>query len=318
MQILASLLAAAVPILFYLFILWKLDRYEPEPVGQVIKHFLWGAFGAVIFGIVVSSFFLNDNFYIYNSRNVTSTWAVVLIAPFVEEFGKGIFLLWSIKNDYFDNMTDGMVYGGAVGLGFGMTENFLYFLMYNNNFENWLSIVIIRSLFSATMHAIASATFGSMLAIGKFSLTKFKKFFLPFFGFSSAVVFHALWNYLVSSDFNYLIGISYMTILIITFLSVYRFSLLSEKKIIINELEEEIYKINFPREHLSIVSSSKKFRRNWINNTIRKKYVLLATKLAFRKYQAKHSRNLKREYYLTDVEKYRYELSEIIKEKIVN
>ncbi len=317
MSIIASLLAAIVPISFYLFFLWKYDRYEPEPVGNVIKHFLWGAIGAILFGIIISSFFVIDNNFNYSTNKVTSLFGIVLVAPIVEEIGKGLFLIRSAKKNYFDNMTDGIVYGGAIGLGFGMTENFMYFLMYNNDFSNWLSIVIIRTMFSATMHAIATATFGAALALAKFSDNKTKKLLFPLFGILLAIIFHATWNFLVSSSFTYFIGILYMVGLIIIFMVVYNFSLRTEKKIILSELEEEIYKINFPREHLSIVSTSKKFRRDWINNEIRKNYALLATKLAFRKHQAKHSSGLDKEHYLADVDLFRIKLSEIIEKHIV-
>jgi len=52
----------------------------------------------------------------------------VLVAPLVEETTKGIYLFKTAKGFEIDNITDGLVYGGAIGLGFGMTENFFYFL----------------------------------------------------------------------------------------------------------------------------------------------------------------------------------------------
>ena len=52
----------------------------------------------------------------------------VLVAPLVEEPCKALFLAYVIWNRHFDNMTDGFVYGAAAGLGFGMTENLLYFV----------------------------------------------------------------------------------------------------------------------------------------------------------------------------------------------
>ena len=317
MQILASLLAAVIPMLFYLFFLWKFDRYEPEPIGIVIKHFLWGAIGAVIIGIVVSSFFVTDSNFLFVNDKVKSLFAVVIIAPIVEELSKGIFLFHSSRKDYFDDMTDGIVYGGAIGLGFGMTENFMYFLMYDSNFVNWLSIVLIRSIFSATMHAIATATFGAMIAKAKFSIKKSHKIIYPVIGLLLAIVFHATWNYFVSGEFTYIFAILFMILLMISFLFVYKYSLKLEKEIILTELEEEIYKINFPREHLSIISTSKKFRRDWINNKIRKKYARLATTLAFRKHQARNSSGIRKENYVAEVETYRKLLSEIIERHVV-
>lgn len=317
MQYIASLLAAIIPILFYLFFLWKFDRYEPEPIDAIVKHFLWGAIGSIIFGIIMSSFFITDINYLQTTNEISSLLLAILVAPITEEIAKGLFLIKSSQKDYFDNMTDGIVYGGAIGLGFGMTENFMYFLMYNDNFVNWLSIVIIRSVFSATMHAIATATFGAMLAKAKFTVKKSHKIILPIIGLLLAMAFHATWNFFISGEFTYSIAILFMVVLIITFLFVYKYSLKLEKEIIITELEEEIYKINFPREHLSIISTSKKFRRNWINNKIRKRYANLATKLAFRKHQAKNSSGIRKKNYTADVEKYRKLLADIIERHVV-
>lgn len=317
MSFIASLIAALVPMLFYLIFLWRMDRYEPEPFLIVAKHFLWGAFGAILFGTLVSAFFSESMERIFTNPETNTLLGAVLIAPFVEEITKGVYLLKSVKQNYFDNMTDGLVYGGAIGLGFGMTENLMYFTLYDDTFMNWLSIVFIRSMFSATMHAIATAIFGAMLGKAKFSKSWLEKILYPIFGILLAMSFHSIWNLTVSFQFSYFIGILFMFVLFIGFALVFRFSLNTEKHIIQEELEEEIANINFPREHLSIISTSKKFRRNWINSDARKEYASFATKLAFRKFQAKHSTGSNKEIYLADVKMYRERLAEIIEKDIV-
>ena len=89
-----------------------------------------------------------------------SRFGAIVVAPIVEEITKGLFLLITITNKKFDNITDGIVYGGAIGLGFGMTENFLYFVSYGESISNWIMLVIVRSLFSAVMHCVSTATLG--------------------------------------------------------------------------------------------------------------------------------------------------------------
>ena len=101
--------------------------------------------------------------------SLNSFIAAVIIAPFAEEIVKSAYLFNTYRKNYFDNLTDGLVYGGAIGLGFGMTENLMYFSMYNDTFTQWITIVITRSIFSAVMHAIATATVGAFLAKAKFS-----------------------------------------------------------------------------------------------------------------------------------------------------
>ena len=83
------------------------------------------------------------------NKNLMDKVDTIYIAPFVEESTKGIFLLILATSKKFDNVTDGLVYGGAIGLGFGMTENLLYFLSYGKTLHELLSLVVIRSFSKA-------------------------------------------------------------------------------------------------------------------------------------------------------------------------
>ncbi len=167
MLIIGSLLAAIIPMLSYLFIIWRLDKYEREPLGFIFGHFVWGAFGAVILSYIGNSILYMLLSLFIGDSVILDIGEAVFIAPFVEELMKGMILLVTVRSLKFDNMTDGLVYGGAVGLGFGMTENFIYFLGYGDSFTSWLVLVIIRSGFSAVMHCIATASFGAMLGAAK-------------------------------------------------------------------------------------------------------------------------------------------------------
>jgi len=67
----ASAFAAIIPMMSYLFIIWWVDRYDREPFRHVLKNYLWGALGAIIFAIVWSSIisafvsvFVNDEVYL--------------------------------------------------------------------------------------------------------------------------------------------------------------------------------------------------------------------------------------------------------------
>ena len=128
MLIIFSALAAIIPMSIYLVLIWKFDRYDREPFKLVFTNYLWGALGAIVLALIgsfifttVASFFIRDDLQL-------SRFGAVVVAPIVEEITKGLFLLITITNKKFDNITDGIVYGGAIGFGFGMTENFLYFV----------------------------------------------------------------------------------------------------------------------------------------------------------------------------------------------
>jgi len=308
MSFIYSLLAAFIPIFFYLIFIWRIDRNEREAFKDVLKHFLWGAVGAIFLALLFSTLFdFALGVFIPNDVQISFLGAV-LVAPFVEEITKGIYLVNTYRKKYFDNITDGLVYGGAIGLGFGMTENLLYFTTYDDTFEQWLSVVLTRSIFSAVMHAIATATLGAFFAKAKFT-TKTSRQILPLIGFFLAMSFHAFWNFSLTFEFTFYIGILFMIFLIISFFVVFSYSLKTEQKIIVNELKEEM---DIPKEHIIILGTTKKFGRKWLDKSIRKDYVRFATLLAFRKFQSKNTSGKLQEEYLADTEMYRKKVIELL------
>ena len=302
MPILASLLAAVIPMLTYLLIIWRMDKYEREPFINVFYHFLWGAFGAIIFGIIGNGMLSAPAKYLVNSTALVFIQTTVF-APIVEEFSKGIFLLGTVSSKQFDDLTDGLVYGGAIGLGFGMTENFLYYTVFGQSLTDWIILVVIRSGFTAVMHCMSTATFGAFLGIAKFSKPPFR-FTLPFIGYFCAVFIHFFWNFSVSFESTYIMAYIGVIVVVILFFIVFSYSLHKEQKMILNELAEEVHNNIIPVEHLKILSSRLRTSKGWINESIRKEYIKSATKLAFRKFQVKHAGN-KGASYLPEVDFYR-------------
>lgn len=304
MFIAASALAAIIPMLSYLLIIWWADRYDREPFWLVLKNYLWGALGAVTFAIVWSvlisalvSVFVKDEIHLGNIETI-------LVAPFVEEITKGAFLFLTIRNKKFDNITDGIVYGGAIGLGFGMTENFLYFITYGDTLANWMLIVIIRTLFSAVMHCVSTATFGAFLAYSRFKKASLKIFYV-LTGLIIAIFIHLAWNLSVSFEQTTLLGFLFMIFTIALFISVFAISISGERKIIFIELFDEAQTGLIPMEHLHILNSPKRNRFGWVDESIRKLYIKAATTLAFRKMQLKNATGFSRTYYENDINYYR-------------
>ena len=304
MLILISALAAIVPMLAYLLFIWWFDRYDREPFKLVLQNYLWGSVGAIIFAILGSILFTSILSQFVTNTGQLNYLGTVVTAPVVEEITKGIFLLITVTNRKFDNMTDGIVYGGAIGLGFGMTENFLYFISFGTSLSNWISIVIIRTLFSAVMHCVSTATFGAFLGYAKFKSTAYKIFF-PIIGILIAMFIHFSWNFTVSFKSTAPLGFLFMAITIIIFIAIFFASVVGERKIIISELLPEVEAGLIPQDHLRILSSTLRNNKGWIDESIRKLYIKAATSLAFRKMQQKESKGLSRDYYEGEVNNYR-------------
>lgn len=309
-MILLSIISAILPMLIYLFFLWKFDKNEPEPIKFVLYHFTYGATVAIVLGIIgskVLSFPLNFLF----GEEINTLLKIVMVAPIVEELAKASLLFKTIHNKNIDNLTDGLIYGGAIGLGFGMVENFFYFIAFSNSLETLIPLILMRTLFSAVMHTISTATVGGIMSLVKYS-SKNKFVISTIVGLLIAMFIHFTWNFSVSYSNTFFIGIIFMLLIITTFIITFYFSLKFENRIIKTELVNEI-----PPDLLSQLTSPKKFKKGWFLNPFQNKFIELTTKLAFRKHEVEISEE-NNELYIEEIESLRKQISGLIEKQNSN
>ncbi len=164
-----ALLQAVIALLLVRF----LDLYEREPIAICALMFLWGAIVAAI-GASLGNTALQGEL----PRDVDAVFGPAISAPVVEELAKGLALViafvasrWAGRRFgvfEFDGVTDGIVYGAAVGIGFAFTEDLYYFFREArvSGVGDALSVFIDRrDFFGPAMlrHAIWTATFGAGL-----------------------------------------------------------------------------------------------------------------------------------------------------------
>ncbi|MBX7042865.1 MAG: PrsW family intramembrane metalloprotease [Ignavibacteria bacterium] len=311
----ASLVAAVVPMFVYLLIIWFLDRYEREPFWFVLLNFFWGATGAVMLGVIGSIIFqlpLNEILRAVaddNPNELINLSGAIITAPLVEEFTKGMFLMLVSMSKRFDGGVDGAVLGGAIGLGFGMTENFMYFLTYGTTPVTWLTIVVIRTLFSAVMHCMATATFGAFIGYAKFKPFILKVILVPI-GFFLAVFLHFAWNLAVSFEDTTVFGFLFLVMYMFTLFAIFQISVYFEGKTILRELQDEARLGLIPADHLNYLPFvSRRFRYGWCPEGVdQKDYVKKATILALRKNQYKNTYGSQQLSYKREIEKLRYDI----------
>ncbi len=292
-----------------------MDKYEREPFWLVLLNFFWGATGAIFLGVLGSIIFqipLNEVIRAVSDDNpgeLMNLSGAVITAPLIEESTKGIFLLLMSMSKRFDGGVDGAVLGGAIGLGFGMTENFMYFLLYGTTPVSWLMIVIIRTLFSAVMHCLSTATFGAFLGFAKFKPLIYKIILIPT-GFLMAVFLHFAWNLSVSFEDTTLFGFVFLIIYLFVTFAIFQISVYFEGKTILKELQHEASLGLIPPDHLNhIPFISRRFRYGWCPVGVdQRNYVKTATTLALRKNQYKNTKGNLQKSYLRDIENLRYNI----------
>lgn len=307
----SSFIAAVVPAAFYVLFIWIMDKYDREPLRLVLLNFFWGSAGSVIFAMT-GSLILEKGItaFIHDIKNPELIGPLV-VAPVVEESTKGIFLLFTIARKEFDNITDGLVYGSAIGLGFGMTENFLYFISYGTDLATWVVLVITRSLFSAVMHGISTGTFGAFMAMAKFG-KKGERIFYPAAGLILAMLIHFTWNFNVKESLTIFSGFIFIIFLAIVFLAVFRFSLWKEKEIIAAELQEEADNNLFPGVHIGQLVSAGFRKKGWIDERIRREYSKSLVTLAFRKMQFRNSYGKNEMFYRNEIDTCRNKIKTLL------
>jgi RsiW-degrading membrane proteinase PrsW (M82 family) len=289
-----SVFAASIPMISYLLLLRWLDRYEPEPLHVVAAAFLWGAIPAVLIGGVGSLIMTVPLVFIFDESQVMFLSGAV-VAPFMEEGAKAgcLLLLYFTRN--FDNPTDGFVYGAAAGLGFGMTENFLYFAsMAEEGIGAWLATVVVRTLFTGLMHATASSIIGAGLGWAKFSRNRYRLLALPL-SFLAAVAVHAFWNAFLLAPIVFEAGTALPLVSFLLFpfeflfiFAVFQGSLISESRLIKRELQVEAELGTLPDAHVEKLASwsSRLKHANWLSKeVVAEAYFQAATLLAFRRNQ---------------------------------
>jgi hypothetical protein len=173
---------------------------------------------------------------------------------------------------------------------------------------------MIRTLFTALMHAMATGTFGVGIGLSKY---RFRKLRIPIslLGLAVAILLHRSWNHLYNPDEGtegiamVMMGLSLAVILIVMQVSLY-----TENQIILRELLAEAREGLLPQVHLNYLPySSKRKILGWLSPAIdRKRYVSLTTRLAFRKFQSRHTDGLEQAGLNEEVAALRSEIREML------
>lgn len=204
--ILATVIAFT-PACLYILPLIGLDRYDPEPFWLLAFSFGWGAIVAVIISFIGNTTFGAVAVISTGSPGLADVMTAVIAAPLFEESSKGVGLLVLLIffRRYFDDILDGIVYGGVIALGFATVENVLYyggglnkaygeFGISSEAFLSFLLLFTLRGILSPFAHVTFTAMTGIGCGISRESHNGFVRFLMPILGWVVAVVLHGVWN----------------------------------------------------------------------------------------------------------------------------
>ncbi|MFN7144205.1 MAG: PrsW family intramembrane metalloprotease [Myxococcota bacterium] len=318
---LLSVFCATVPMFVFLMAVWWMDRHDREPLWLFGLTFLWGAIGAVFLSLIGNETLMLPLQWALGAE-MADQLSAVIIAPLVEEPMKALILFAVMFSRHFDNASDGFVYGAAAGLGFGMTENFLYFVQVASTGDvfTWVQTVVIRTFFSAVMHACATSWVGACLGFARFRGWFAKIPALPV-GFGVAMGIHALWNGLLTAD-GMLGETGTLTTLnlvvfpfeVLVLFGVFQLALWEERATIRRELADEVQQGLLPLAHAKAIASYfQRSRRDWVPAGVPHwHYVRAVTTLALRKHQCRNASSRSYRFYSDEVLRLRREVQGLL------
>lgn len=185
--IIALLISAGIPALF-LILIYTLDFYASRTFRLVLISSAWGAIGGFTLSLLTNTFVAP-----HLARRLTLDprfLLVVLIAPVVEEIIKSLFIFYISRQPEFTYFVDGAIYGFASGIGFSITENFLYV---SQTPHIGIGLALTRSFSTCLMHGTATALVGA--AVGRFRFKRLSRRRIALVGgWVAAILLHALFN----------------------------------------------------------------------------------------------------------------------------
>ncbi len=267
--IIPAIIAAVVaftPAMIYILPLVWLDRYDPEPLWLLALAFAWGGLVAVIISFVINTGVgLGIAIGVGGQEGMVlgNVVGAVISAPIVEEASKGagLIILLIFFRRYFDDILDGIVFGGVIALGFATVENVLYYgrALGEAGFGGLFVLFVLRGVLSPFAHVTFTAMMGIGCGISRESHNGLVKFSMPILGYLGAVFLHALWNGMATflGLGGFLIGYIILQIpFFLIFVSFAFYVMYRQGRILKDMLAIDVARGLIPQEHAQMATSA--------------------------------------------------------------
>ncbi|MEV4162966.1 PrsW family intramembrane metalloprotease [Nonomuraea dietziae] len=178
-----------------------LHRLRPPPWSQLALVFGWGAGIAAFFSVALESWVSADlQLYFGVDATAAETVSGVMVAPPVEEAFKGaaLFALLLHRRRAIGSLSDGVVHAAVAGLGFGATENVLYYLIpiVGEGVEEGLAFAAVRGPLMLFMHPLWTSLIGLGVGYALVARGRARRPAIAL-GYAGATLLHFLWNHTI-------------------------------------------------------------------------------------------------------------------------
>jgi RsiW-degrading membrane proteinase PrsW (M82 family) len=165
MDFLRLILTAILPIIIIAVVIYRVDRYDKEPIKLLLFVMFLGMLSVI--PALIGETVLGFVGVIFGSGFIGTAYRAFIQVALVEEFCKWIIIIIVIyKRPEFDEPIDGIVYCVFVSLGFAAVENILYVL---TKYVTSPNIALFRGVLSVPAHALFGISMGYFMSLAKYS-----------------------------------------------------------------------------------------------------------------------------------------------------
>lgn len=315
-SLLTAILWSAIPALLLLGVIYYLDRYEKEPVRLLGSALLAGGLAAPLLAAGLETLFLTwagrpGPPATLGSQAISLPGFATARVAIIEELvlGSVILLVFLLVRHEIDGLLDGLVYGGAVGVGYGLAANFWAIWTTPVVFGGLSERTLFSTVIASTNWVFYAGLIGLFLALARRAAPG-RVVVMAVIGTGAAMGFHLLHDFIptwVAADANDVqtSGIaSFLADLpnvlgIVALAAIAVWTVGREKMIVGRELQEEVASgVVTADEYATVTNSFRRFGalassagrgRTW---RLRRRLYALEVELAFRKHHDRSDRDV--------------------------
>ena len=162
MDFLRILLTAILPIIIIAVVIYRIDRYDREPIKLLLKIMLFGALATI--PVILIEIVLGKLAF---GGILGVAYRAFIAVALVEEFFKRLVVLkFAYRRPEFDEPLDGIVYCVFAALGFAAFENIMYVFSYSAVSPN---IALYRGILSVPAHTLFGVSMGYFMSLAKYA-----------------------------------------------------------------------------------------------------------------------------------------------------
>lgn len=201
------------PGFFWLWFIYRKDKYAPEPLKLIATVFVLGIISAPVAGFLeglAPKLFPIVAVWDKSSDPTHQLYYYTFVVGLVEEFCKLLPVwLYVYRKAEFNEVIDGVIYSSAAALGFASIENVLYITGHG------ATVMMGRAILSTLGHLLFASFWGLGFGLAKFNPKHSK--YIVLVGFIIAVIAHGIYDVFASAN--------YMLLTIILMFLMWRFLL---------------------------------------------------------------------------------------------